>query len=154
MKMLLTSLAIFSLVVVAAAQSKRGPGVKYTNPPALSVPTGYTHVVEATGGRTIYISGQVAFDRAGNLVGRGDFKTQTRQVFDNLKAALAGVGATFDHVVKTNMYVTSVSDLQALREIRSNYYGKNAPAGTLVRVVELARPELMIEIEAIAVVPE
>ena len=76
--------------------------VRYLNPETLSVPSGYTHVVEVRGGRTVYISGQVPFDKAGNVVGAGDFAAQTTQVFENLKLALASVGATFDNVVKNN----------------------------------------------------
>ena len=128
--------------------------VRYLNPETLSVPPGYTHVVEVRGGRTVYISGQVPLDRAGNVVGIGDFAAQTTQVFENLKLALASVGATFDNVVKNNMYVTDMSNIQALREIRLKYYGKNAPASTLVQIGKLARPEFMIEIELIAVLPD
>jgi reactive intermediate/imine deaminase len=128
------------------------PEVRYTNPPTLSTPTGYTHVVEVLRGRTVYIAGQVAFDKAGNLVGVGDFKAQTRQVMENVKLALAAAGATFANVVKITTFVTDLSQLQALREIRSEYFGPNPPASTLVQIVQLARPELMIEVEAIAVV--
>jgi len=73
---------------------------------------------------------------------------------ENLKTALATAGATFDNVVKVNTYVTDMSQIQALREIRAAYFGANPPASTLVQVVALARPDLMVEIEAIAVVPE
>jgi reactive intermediate/imine deaminase len=128
-------------------------GIRSLNPQTLSTPTGYSHVVEVSGGRTIYIAGQVAFDKSGTVVGKGDFAAQTTQVFENLKAALAAVGATFDNVVKVNTYVTDMSQIQALREIRGKYYGKNAPASTLVEIGRLAHPDLMIEIEAIAVVP-
>jgi len=128
------------------------PNVRYTNPSALSTPTGYTHVVEVLRGKTVYIAGQVAFDRSGNVVGVGDFKAQTRQVMDNVKAALAAAGATFANVVKITTFVTDLSQLQALREIRSEYFGPNPPASTLVQIVQLARPELMIEVEAMAVV--
>jgi enamine deaminase RidA (YjgF/YER057c/UK114 family) len=128
--------------------------VRYLNPETLSAPTGYTHVVEVRGGRTVYISGQVSFDKAGNVVGVGNFAAQTTQVFENLKLALNSVGATFDNVVKTNMYVTDMSNIQALREIRLKYYGKNAPASTLVQIGKLARPEFMVEIEVIAVLPD
>jgi 2-iminobutanoate/2-iminopropanoate deaminase len=75
-------------------------------------------------------------------------------VFENLKLALAAVGATFDNVVKNNMYITDMSNIQTLREIRLKYYGKNAPASTLVQIGKLARPEFMIEIELIAVLPD
>ena len=85
--------AMFLLLpVVAFAQVKR------TNPPALSAPTGYTHIVEVSGpARTIYISGQIAFDKAGKIVGAGDMKAQAEQVFKNLEAALtARVKESFD----------------------------------------------------------
>lgn len=130
------------------------PHIRYINPPALSTPTGYTHVVEVRRGRTIYIAGQVAFDRSGKVVGEGDFKVQARQVMENVKAALAAGGATFANVVKITTFVTDLSELQALRHIRSEYFGPNPPASTLVQVVQLALPELMIEVEAIAVVAD
>jgi len=126
-------------------------GVRFLNPQALSVPTGYSHVAEVSSGRTIYIAGQVAFDKSGSVVGKGDFAAQATQVFENLKLALAALGATFDNVVKVNTYVTDMSQIQTLREIRAEYYGKNAPASTLVEIGSLANPDLMIEIEAIAV---
>src|SRR5499433_4071714 len=102
-------------------------GVRFLNPQALSTPTGYSHVAEVSSGRTIYIAGQVAFDKSGNVVGKGDFAAQTTQVFENLKLALAAVGATFENVVKVNTYVTDMSQVQTLREIRAKYCGKNAP---------------------------
>src|SRR6185369_9484764 len=106
-------------------------GVRFLNPQTLSTPTGYSHVAEISSGRTIYIAGQVAFDKAGRVVGKGDFAAQTTQVFENLKLALASVGATFDNVVKVNTYVTDMSQIQALREIRTSYFGANPPASTL-----------------------
>jgi reactive intermediate/imine deaminase len=130
------------------------PDVQYLNPPTLSVPTGYTHVVQVHGGRTIYIAGQVALDKSGNVVGKGDFAAQTTQVFENLRSALAAGGATFDNLVKVTTFVTDLSQMQTLRSIRAKYYGKNAPASTLVQITKLAHEDLMIEIEAIAVVPE
>ena len=68
--------------------------IQYLNPPELSKPTGYTHVIQVRAGRTVYIAGQVAFDKSGNVVGKGDFAAQTTQVFENLKSALAAAGAT------------------------------------------------------------
>jgi reactive intermediate/imine deaminase len=130
------------------------PNVQYVNPPTLSVPAGYSHVVQVHSGRTVYIAGQVALDKSGNVVGKNDFAAQATQVFENLKLALAAAGATFDNLVKVTTFVTDMSHLQALRAIRARYYGKNAPASTLVQVGKLANEELMIEIEAIAVVPE
>jgi reactive intermediate/imine deaminase len=130
------------------------PSVEYLNPPTLSVPTGYTHVVQVHRGRTVYIAGQVAFDKSGNVVGKGDFEAQAAQVFENLKLALAAAGATFDNLVKVTTFVTDMSQLSKLRAIRAKYYGKNAPASTLVQIGKLANDQLMIEIEAVAVVPE
>ena len=126
--------------------------VRYVNPPTLSAPTGYSHVVEVQSGRTIYIAGQVAVDKSGNVVGKNDFAAQATQVFENLKLALAAADATFDNLVKVTTFVTDMSHLQTLRTLRAKYYGKNVPASTLVQVGKLANEQLMIEIEAIAVV--
>lgn len=134
------------LPIVAFAQVKR------TNPPALSPPTGYTHVVEVTGpSKTIYISGQIAFDKDGKVVGAGDMKAQAEQVFKNLQAALAAAGATFSDVVKMNTYITDMDQAPAVREVRARYFGATTPASTFVQA-RLVRPELMLEIEVIAVV--
>src|SRR5262245_61784802 len=103
------------------------PDIRHTNPPTLSTPTGYTHVVEVRRGRTIYIAGQVAFDRSGKVVGERDFRAQARQVMENVKAALAAGGATFANVIKVTTFVTDLSELRALREIRSEYFGPNPP---------------------------
>ena len=139
---------LFSLLpVLAMAQVKR------TNPPTLSTPTGYTHVVEVTGpAKTVYSAGQIAFDKEGKVVGAGDMAAQAEQVFKNLQSALEAAGAKFSDVVKMNTYVTDMAKAPAVREVRARYFGQTAPASTLVQVVALARPELMLEIEVIAVV--
>src|SRR3989442_2620813 len=126
--------------------------VRNVNPAALSVPPGYTLVDEVHSGRTIHIGGQVALDHSGKVVGKNDFVAQSTQVFENLKLELAAAGATFDNLVKVTTFVTDMSHLQTLRTLRVKYYGENAPASTLVQVGKLANEELMIEIEAIAVV--
>jgi 2-iminobutanoate/2-iminopropanoate deaminase len=139
--------------ILAFAQGG-SPQVKRSNPPSLSRPTGYTHVVEVTGPvKTVYIAGQIAFDKDGNIVGAGDMKAQAEQVFKNLEAALGAAGAKFSHVVKMNTYVTDMEKAPAVREVRARYFGDATPASTLVQVVRLARPELMLEIEVIAAVP-
>jgi reactive intermediate/imine deaminase len=141
--------AVFLFVpVLAFAQVKR------TNPPALSTPTGYTHIVEVTGpARTIYISGQIAFDRDGKIVGAGDMKAQAEQVFKNLEAALTAAGAKFSDIVKMNTYTTDMSKVQAVRDVRAQYFKEATPASTFVEVKGLVRPELLLEIEVVAVVP-
>jgi reactive intermediate/imine deaminase len=147
---LMLSLSLFlALPVVAFAQVKR------SNPPTLSKPTGYTHVVEVdVSGRAkmVYIAGQIAFDKDGKLVGAGDMKAQAEQVFKNLEAALASAGAKFSDVVKMNTYVTDMSKAADVREVRAKYFGDTSPASTLVQVAALARPELMIEVEVVAAV--
>jgi reactive intermediate/imine deaminase len=144
---------VMATVVIPAAQEGR-PVIQRQNPPGLSTPTGYSHVVSAKGGRTIYVSGQVAFDAQGQIVGRGDLAAQTRQVFANLEIALKAAGATFDDVVKTNYYMLDASQVQVVREIRAKYFTRALPASTLVEVRRLANPDWLIEIEAVAVVPE
>ncbi|HEY7290781.1 MAG TPA: RidA family protein [Vicinamibacterales bacterium] len=145
---------LFLIPVLVLAQSG-SPHIKRTNPTTLSSPTGYTHVVETIGPvKTVYISGQVALDPAGNLVGPGDMKAQAEQVFKNLDAALKTAGATFADVVKMNSYIVDMSKAQAVREVRTRYFSNVLPASTFVEVKGLARPELMLEIEVIAAVRE
>ena len=145
-------LLMLLFTAVPALAFAQAPKIKRTNPPELSKPTGYTHVVEAAGGKTVYISGQIALDKDGKVVGEGDMKVQAEQVFKNLQAALTSAGATFKDVVKMNTYMTDLSQLQVVRDVRARYFGDVAPASTLVQVVHLARPEFLIEVEVIAVV--
>jgi enamine deaminase RidA (YjgF/YER057c/UK114 family) len=146
--------ALLAVAVPAAAQVSPPPaagGPRYINPPGLTRPSGYTHVVVSSDGRTVYIAGQVAFDSVGQVVGLGDFRAQAAQVFSNLGRALASVGATFGDVMKTTTYITDVRNLGMLREARARYFDSaRAPANTLITVNALARPELLLEIEAVA----
>ena len=122
--------------------------------PAGLAAAGYTPVVKATGGQTVYLSGQVALDAAGNIVGQGDFRAQAQQVFENLKTALAAAGADFSHVVKLNLFLLDRANLGALREIRDQYINTaTPPASTLLIVQGLARAEFLLEVEAIARLP-
>src|SRR5262249_47797527 len=102
--------------------------------------------------RTIYISGQIAFDKDGTLVGAGDMKAQAEQVFKNLEAALTAAGAKFSDVVKMNSYITDMSKVQAVRDVRTKYFAETTPASTFVEGKGLGRPELLLEIEVVAVV--
>jgi reactive intermediate/imine deaminase len=140
---------IVGIAVGALAQSGR---LRHLNPPALSTPTGYTHVVAPQRGRLVFIAGQVSADKSGAVVGARDFKAQARQVFENLKAAVEAAGGGMADIAKINVYVTDMSQLAAMREVRQQYFSANPPASTLVQVVSLARPEYLLEIEAIAVV--
>lgn len=100
---------------------------------------------------TVYVSGQVAMDASGQIVGKGDMRAQTRQVLHNIAAVLEEADATLEDVVKVTMYVTDMSRANEAREVRLEYFQTNPPASTGVEVSALAHPDLMIEIEAIAV---
>jgi enamine deaminase RidA (YjgF/YER057c/UK114 family) len=125
---------------------------RFVNPETLSKPTGYTHLVETRAGRTVFISGQIALDKNGNIVGVNDFEAQARQAFENVRQALEAVGLTFDHVVKLGLYVTDISHVGILRRVRDEFVNtQQPPASTLVQVAALVRSELLFEVEAIAV---
>jgi enamine deaminase RidA (YjgF/YER057c/UK114 family) len=125
---------------------------RYINPSALVKPTGYTHVVVAPDGRTVYVAGQVAFDSTGAVVGQGDFTAQAEQVYRNLERALQSVGGSIADLVKTTTFITDIKNLPSLREVRSRRLSKSQPpANTLLQVSSLARPDLLIEVEAVAV---
>jgi enamine deaminase RidA (YjgF/YER057c/UK114 family) len=113
---------------------------------------GYTQVITGSG-RLVAVSGQVALDEHGELVGNGDPEAQARQVFENLRRCLAAGGATFDDVIKLTYYVTDVAYMPAIRAARAEFTGTdNLPASTAVQVVALVRPELLLEIEAFALI--
>ncbi len=110
--------------------------------------------VKATGGHLIFASGQVSRNVNGETVGVGDIKAQTRHVLENLKAVLEEGGATLDDVVKVTVFVTNVAEQFAqIHEVRGEYWKDDYPASTLVEISALADPDLLIEIEALAVIP-
>lgn len=114
---------------------------------------GYSHVAKVKQGLPIYISGQIALDKDGQLVGAGDFRAQAVQVFENLKAALESAGATFDDVVKLTFFYKDISQIGIVREVRNNYINtSNPPASTAVEISGLAFKDLLLEVEAIAVI--
>jgi reactive intermediate/imine deaminase len=128
--------------------------IRFVNPPSLPRPMGYSHIAEVLSGRTVYLSGQVALDQAGNLVGRNDLRAQTQQVFSNLKAALEAVGADFTHVAKLTFFLLDFSQISIVREIRDQFVNtQNPPASSAVEVRRLFRDDVLIEVEAIAVIP-
>ena len=125
----------------------------FINPQAMHPPTGYSHVVEVTAGRPVYIAGQVALDPSGAIVGPGDIAAQARQVFDNLGAALQAVGAGFDQLVKLTMYLVDLTQLPVVRQVRDQYVNTHQPpASTAVEVRRLVHHELLLEVEAVAVI--
>jgi reactive intermediate/imine deaminase len=119
-------------------------------PPA----AGYSHIAEVTGGRMVFISGQVALDREGQLVGPGDMAAQARQVFANLKIALEAAGTDFAHVVKLTFYLTDISKIALVRGIRDAFVNpEHPPASTAVEIRRLVREEFLIEVDAVAAAP-
>jgi len=127
-----------------------------SNPDTVAAPVGtYSQAVRVETGDAVWthVSGQIAIDLEGNLVGPGDLRAQTRQVFENLRAILEAHGATFADVVKIGTYLTTLDDLAGMREVRSEYLTAEPPASTAVQVVALVVPDALIEIDLVAVVP-
>jgi reactive intermediate/imine deaminase len=125
-----------------------------SNPDTVAAPIGsYSQSVrvETADATWIHVSGQIAIDVGGNLVGPGDVRAQTRQVFENLKAILEANGATFADVVKIGTYLTTLGDLAGMREVRGEYLTSEPPASTAVQVVALVVPEAVIEVDVVAV---
>jgi enamine deaminase RidA (YjgF/YER057c/UK114 family) len=130
--------------------------VQYINPPELPA-YGYTNVVVVQGAvKTVYIGGQDAVNAKGEVVGVGDVAAQTRQVMDNIEVALAAGGATLENVIKWNVYLVQGNDFMPGFKVFQERWGDrpNPPAVTGIMVPGLARPEYLVEIDAIAVVPE
>jgi reactive intermediate/imine deaminase len=125
---------------------------RFLNPETMPPPAGYTQVVDAPAGRIVYLSGQVAMDTDGRLVGEGDFEAQTRQVFENLTRALEAAEASWSDVVKLDYFLRDVGQIAAVRKIRDEYIDtERPPASTLVEVSGLFRPDVLVEIQAIAI---
>ncbi len=111
----------------------------------------YSHVVVAEGKRLIFIAGQLARDRRGNVVGKGDMRAQIRQVGENIKAALEAAGATLTDVVKTTTYVTDIEEFFKHVDVRMEYFGVALPTSTTVEVRRLAHADFLVEVEAVAI---
>ena len=134
--------------------SDKTPTITRVNPPELGTPPGYSQVVEVAADRIIFIAGQTALDREGNLAGKNDFPAQAAQVFRNLAIALDASGCTAANLVKLMVFLTDMDNLGAYREARNRFFATvmppAAPAVTLVEVSKLYGPDFLIEIEAVA----
>ena len=127
---------------------------QHVNPSGVGAPSNYTHVVSASGGSIVFISGQIGMDAAGKIAG-DTLEAQGMQVFENLKTRLASVGATFENVLKLTTYIVNYKpeDRAIIGGLRSKYLpATNPPASTLVGVQALAVPGLLVEIEAVAAI--
>ena len=131
------------------------PRKKAINPDAVAVPLKpyYSNCVRSDAGPLLWISGQVALDKDGNLVGEGDLRAQAVQVLENIKAILTDNDATMDDIVKVTVYVTDIRAFNDIADIRERYFPKDGPSSVICEVSALAWPGFMIEIEAVAVVP-
>ena len=131
--------------------------VQYFNPDNLSQNPAFTNVITVTGpAKTIYIGGQDSVDASGNIIGKEDIKQQTEQVLNNLRIALNATGADLDHIIKWNIYVVQGQSIQPAFEVFQRVWGRrpNPPAITMMFVSGLANPNFLVEMDAIAVVPE
>ncbi len=111
----------------------------------------FPHAVSVEGKRLVFLSGQLAWDKDGNVVGKGDMRAQFRQVCENIGTALAEAGASWEDVVQTNTYVTDMDAFFTCADIRHEYFGPGWPTSTTLEVSRLAHPDMMVEIEAVAV---
>ena len=128
--------------------------IRFSNPDTMQKPPGYSHVVEVTGpGRTVYFAGQLGIDKSGKM--GANAREQMEIAFENVKTALASVGASFENVVKLNNYIIDIgTNIAHYREVRDKYVNTAAPpASTTIGVPQLARPGALFEVEAIAVLP-
>ena len=139
---------------IAGMTSDTTPSIRRINPPELGTPPGYSQVVDVSAGRIIFIAGQTALDRDGNVVGKYDFASQAAQVFSNLGLALQAGGCTPANLVKLTVFLTDMGNLARYLQARNRFFASvtppAAPAVTLVEVSKLYGPDFMIEIEAIA----
>ncbi|MVM31979.1 RidA family protein [Spirosoma sp. HMF4905] len=139
------------LSLLLSAPALFGQQLQYINPPGLPTSKNYTQIVVIQASRVAYISGQVSSNAKGEIINKGDFRGQTKQVLENLKIALASMGATFADVIKTTTYVvnTDAEKIGIVREIRGQYFtAPNPPASTYVGVQGLYDKDVLIEIEA------
>ena len=104
--------------------------------------------VEAPAGRTGYVSGQVAMDAEGNVVGEGDAGAQTEKVLENVATVLEEAGGSLDHIVKVTVFITDMAFYDEIHEVRRRHFGEPYPASSMVEVSALIDPRLLVEVEA------
>ena len=122
-----------------------------TTPDAKPV-ANYKMATRMDGGRLVYVSGQVAWDAGGNLVGKGDVRAQARQVFENLRGVLQAAGGDLSSLMKITTYITRIENFPAVAEARSAVFQGELPASTLIVVKSLFHPDFLIEVEGVAAV--
>ena len=151
--------ALLAILTTLANQTKAqsSPNVQLINPETVATPRGYSHaaVIDLGNCKMVIMSGQVAFDPKGNLVCPNDIAKQTEQVFRNIKSIVEAAGGKMDHLVKLGYFTTDVTRIADVRTIRDQFINtKTPPASTLVQVNKLFREDVLIEIEATAIIPK
>jgi 2-iminobutanoate/2-iminopropanoate deaminase len=112
----------------------------------------YKMATRMESGRLLYISGQVAWDATGNIVGKGDVREQARQTFANLRGVLQAAGGDLSNLMKITTYITTIEDFPAVAQARSEVFSGELPASTLIVVKSLFHPDFLIEVEGVAAV--
>ena len=122
------------------------------NPPSVAAPLKphYSNSVRAEAGPLLFVAGQVALDAGGRLVGEGDMRAQATQVLENLRAIVEANGASMADIVQVTVYVRDIGAFDSISDIRERCFPKDGPASAIVQVSALARPEVLIEISAVA----
>ena len=145
------------LFLTTAFQTFSQSPLTLVNPSSVATPKGYSQTAEIDLGNAtlLLISGQVPLDKQGNLVGKDDFARQTEQVFINIRNIIEEAGGNMTHLAKLNIFIRDISKIQVVRDVRDKFVNtKTPPASTLVEVSKLYRDDVMIEIEATAVIPK
>jgi 2-iminobutanoate/2-iminopropanoate deaminase len=156
MRKLVFIMAIFTTLALTS-KAQTATNVTFINPETVSTPRSYSHaaIIDLGNCKMVIMSGQVALDAKGNLVGANDIAKQTEQVFRNIKSVVEAAGGKIDNLVKLGYFVTDVSRIQDVRNVRNQFITTaNKPASTLVQVSKLFRDDLLIEVEATAIIPK
>ncbi|WP_336515585.1 RidA family protein [Pollutibacter soli] len=150
---------VFSLLICLSffASAQNNQSVRFLNPLTIHKPNGYSHsaIIDLGNSKMVILSGQVALDKDGNLVGKADIAKQTEQVFANIKSSITEIGGNMNQLVKLNYFILHGQEIQPVREVRNKFINTSTPpASTLVKVSGLFRDDILIEIEATFIVPE
>ncbi len=155
MKKIIISILLLSALTVSAQEKKKPVEIK--NSPQLYTPKGYSHYVQIDLGNStmLIISGMIAFDKNGQLVGKDDLARQTEQIFSNIKTIIEEAGGNMNDLVKLTIFMTDVSQVQIFRDVRNKFINNdNPPASTLVEVSKLAGKDLLLEVESTVIIPK
>lgn len=154
MKAIWEALAVTAALACGAAAEEKSADIRHVKPEGLAGNPRYSHVIEVNKGKLVFIAGQMPVDKEGKLVGKGDFRVQAKQTYENLMLALKSVGLNASNVVKLTMFVVDLQKNNPVhREIRAMYFpdGKPNPTATALGVTELALEGQLLEVEAVAV---